>query len=110
MKINSRQKGARGEREARDLLRRFGFKAERGQQNAGGVDSPDIKHNVPGWHFEVKRVERLNLSVAMAQAERDAGGVNKPCVLHKRNGEPWLVTIKAEDFLALLGGMDFSDL
>ena len=48
--------------------------------------------------------------VRPAQAERDAGGVNKPCVLHKRNGEPWLVTIKAEDFLALLGGMDFSDL
>ena len=110
MSINSRQKGKRGELAACELLRQFGFTAKRGQQNAGGVDSPDIIHNINGWHFEVKWVQALNVRQAMAQAERDAAGVNKPCVLHKRNGEPWLVTIKAEDFLALLGGMDFSDL
>jgi Holliday junction resolvase len=110
MAVNSRQKGKRGELAACELLRRHGFMARRGQQNAGGVDSPDIIHNIPGWHIEVKWVQALNVRQAMAQAERDAGGVNKPCVLHKRNGEPWLVTIKAEDFLALLGGMDFSDL
>ena len=109
MKINSRAKGKVGELEARDLLRRFGFTAKRGQQNAGGVDSPDIIHNIPGVHFEVKRVERLNIDTAMAQAVRDAGE-NTPCVLHRRNKGKWMATIPADVLLVLLGGVDLSDL
>lgn len=109
MKINSRAKGKAGELEARDLLRRFGFTAKRGQQHAGGTDSPDVVHNIPGLHIEVKRVERLNLEEAMAQAARDAGE-NTPCVLHRRNKGKWMATIPAEVLLVLLGGVDLSDL
>lgn len=50
----SRDKGARGEREFRDLLREHGFEARRGQQFAGGNDSPDVVTDLP-CHVEVKR-------------------------------------------------------
>ena len=40
--INSRAKGARGERQWRDELRAQGYTDKRGQQFAGGQDSPDV--------------------------------------------------------------------
>ena len=41
-KINSRAKGARYERELARYLDENGFPARRGQQFAGGSDSPDV--------------------------------------------------------------------
>jgi len=40
--INSRAKGARGERQWRDQLRAEGYTAKRGLLFAGGQDSPDV--------------------------------------------------------------------
>jgi Holliday junction resolvase len=100
--MNSKQKGARGERLWRDQLREAGFTARRGQQFAGGTDSPDvICEDLAGLHFEVKFVESLNLGNAVAQAERDAGK-KRWAVAHKRSRTPWLVTVSAETFFALL--------
>lgn len=54
----------------------------------------------------MKRVERLNVSEAMKQARRDAvkfrDGV--PCVFHRRNNEPWLVTMLFDDWITLYKG------
>lgn len=99
--MNSRTKGKVGEREWAQVLRDNGWQARRGQQFAGGQDSPDVVcHQLP-FHFEVKRVEKLNLMDATAQAEGDCQG--KPWVVaHRRNHGPWLVTIKAELFFTLL--------
>ena len=108
-KINSRAKGKRGELEASKLLMAYGFKARRAQQFSGQDGSQDLVHDVPGVHIEVKYVERLNVREAMAQAERDCQG-KVPVVLHRSNGEPWLVTMHAEEFLKLKGGEDFNDL
>ena len=73
--MNSRQKGARGERLWRDQLRENGWDARRGQQFSGGAESPDVVCESLGWlHQEVKCVERLNIEDAMAQARRDAQG------------------------------------
>lgn len=103
MPINSRAKGARGEREWRDQLRNAGFDARRGQQFSGGADSPDvICESLPGLHWEVKRVEAGNPYIWIAQAERDAGSKKMPVVAHKRNGQDWLCIMRAEDFFALL--------
>lgn len=103
MPINSRQKGARGEREWRDQLRNEGFDARRGQQFSGGSDSPDvICDSLPGIHWEVKRVERGNPYDWMQQAKRDAGDSKMPVVAHKRNGEDWLCVIRSEDFFKLI--------
>lgn len=103
MAINSRAKGARGEREARDLFVAHGFPARRGQQFAGGTDSPDIiVPDFPDYHFEIKLVQALNLHEAMNQAKRDGGDAKVPVVLHKKNGTGWLATFDIEDFFEIL--------
>ena len=98
---NSRDKGARGEREAAAELRRvLGIEARRGVQHAGGPDSPDIvTENFP-VHIEVKRAERFELYGALAQATKDAGG-KMPLVLHRRNHRPWVFVAYSGDLLAL---------
>jgi len=100
-KINSRAKGCRGEREFANLLKAAGHEARRGQQFAGGNDSPDVVTSLP-YHFEVKRTEALSLYKAMAQAKRDAVRGKPPVVAHKRNGEEWLVVLRFEDFLKMV--------
>lgn len=96
----SRDKGKVGEREVAALLREYGFEAKRGIQFQGGNDSPDVKHNIPGVHIEVKRVERLNLNAALSQAIEDAmGSGNRPVIFHRSSRQPWLVTVSARDWL-----------
>lgn len=97
--VNSRQKGARGEREWRDFLRENWDcpDAIRGVQYHGGPDSPDVRGGVPGTHAEVKRVESLSLYKAMEQAVDDAPEGEVPYVAHRRNNKPWLVVVRAED-------------
>jgi len=103
---NSRTKGAVGEREWRDRLRDAGFAARRGQQHAGGPESPDvICDDLPGIHFEVKRVERLNLHDAMEQSIHDAGK-KIPTVAHRRNRGEWMVTMRAGDWFDLVRESD----
>lgn len=98
--MNSRQKGARGEREFAKVLSARGFKSRRGQQFSGIGESPDvISQGLPGLHWEVKRVEKLNIDQALLQSNRDAKG-NIGVVSHRRNGERWKVTLDLDDFLA----------
>lgn len=92
--VNSNGKGKRGEREAAKALREtLGCKARRGQQYAGGNDSPDVVHDISGIHIEVKRTERLKLYDAVGQALEDCADGEVPVVLHKRNREFWLVVV-----------------
>lgn len=94
--MNSRTKGKVGEREAAQALRELGFaNSRRGVQFHGGPDSPDVV-GIPGVHIEVKRVERLNIDAAMAQARRDAGVDSVPVVMHRRNRGAWMVTVDLE--------------
>ncbi len=100
--MNSCQKGKRGERDWRDELRAHGYEARRGQQFSGSPDSPDVVcPALPGFHFEVKHTERLNVHEAVAQAVNDAGD-QVPVVAHKRNRGGWLVTMRADDWFELL--------
>ena len=94
---NGRAKGARGEREAaKEWARVIGCQARRGQQFAGGTDSPDVVHDCGAIHLEAKRVERGNPYDWMDQAARDAGG-KIPLVLHRRNNRPWLAIVRLDD-------------
>ena len=109
-KANSRAKGVRGEREWRDQLRDAGFEARRGQQFSGSPDSPDVVcPSLPDVHFEVKRVERLNVEDAMRQARMDAGLNLIPVLAHRRNGEPWKVTMDAKDWFNLVRESEWVD-
>lgn len=96
---SQREKGKRGEREVKDILRKRGWsEARRGQQYAGSPDSPDVI-GIPGIHFEIKRVERLDLGAAIKQSKDDSADNEVPVVAHRKSGEPWYVTLSLEDFL-----------
>jgi len=104
--MNSRDKGKRGELEWRDQIIAAGeasgqkWEARRGQQFSGSPDSPDVVTNLP-YHFEVKRVERLNIDSAMKQAEGECGE-KPPVVAHRKNSGPWMVTMLAPTFFNLI--------
>lgn len=108
--MNSRQKGARGEREWAAFCREQGYDCRRTAQYCGKTgDAADVV-GLPGIHQEVKRVERLNIEEAMFQATRDAfkSGVI-PVVAHRKNNAEWLVTMKAEDWFKLYREWEASD-
>lgn len=101
MAVNSKRKGAAGERELAKQLNEYGFKTRRSVQYNGKADDgkADLV-NLPGIHIECKRVERLNVSEAMAQAVNDAKG-EMPTVFHRKNREGWLVTMRLDDWMEL---------
>ena len=96
--INSRQKGARGERELARVFREQGYDCRRGQQY-NGLEGEDVV-GLPGIHVECKRVESLNIEKAMQQSIRDAGDLI-PIVAHRKNREDWKITMPAEFFFKL---------
>lgn len=100
MPINSRQKGASGEREFAKWLTERGYPSHRGRQFHGRDDAPDVKCDSLPIHWEVKRVEKLNLQTAVAQSRADCGD-KLPVVAHRRNGEGWLITMSADEFFRL---------
>lgn len=100
--INSRRKGANGERAFRDYLRERGIEARRGQQFSGSPDSPDVISSLSGVHWEVKRVERLEIHKAIEQAQRDAGD-KLPVVAFKANRKDWLAILPMDKLMDLLG-------
>ena len=97
---NSRAKGAAGERELAKVLREHGYDTRRGQQYSGANGDADVV-GLPGIHIECKRVQALNLTKAMEQAERDASDGEAPAVFHRKNREPWRVTMNLEDWLTM---------
>ena len=103
MPINSRRKGARGELElANHLKEKFGWEARRTQQYAGlsGDASDVVISQMPSLHVEVKRVQHLNLTAAMAQAIRDCHG-KTPTVWHRKDRGQWMVTLRLEDLISI---------
>lgn len=98
--MNSRMKGKRGELELARALRDFGYDCRRGQQYSGANGDADVV-GLPGIHIECKRVERLNLTEAMSQAKRGAHPGEFPAVFHRRNDEPWLVTMPLESWMEI---------
>ena len=98
--MNSRQKGAGGERELSRVLREHGYNCRRGQQYCGANGDADVV-GLPGIHIECKRVERLNIFEAMKQAVRDADAAEVPAVFHRKNRERWLVTMQLEDWIKM---------
>lgn len=101
---NSRDKGARGERELAAELRKHGYDTHRGMQYKGGPDSPDVS-GLPYIHIECKRRERFGsaeLYDSIAQASRDAEGTDDiPAVFHRTNNNPWIVSMKLEHWMKI---------
>ena len=97
----SRDKGARAERQWRDICRAEGYDADRGcQLYQKGSEIADVV-GLPGIHIEVKAQETLRLRDWMAQSVADAHEGEIPIVAHKKSREGWLVTLTAEGFFRL---------
>ena len=97
-KINSRQKGARGERELARRFREQGYDCRRGQQY-NGLEGEDVV-GLPGVHVECKRTERFHLYDAIDQAKRDANG-KIPVVFHRKNNSEWVSVMTLDDWFKL---------
>ncbi len=120
--MNSREKGARGERELAAYLREYGYEARRGQQFSGANGDADVE-GLPGIHIECKRVEKTAINDWLAQAEGDAyaeslkrGERIIPVVFHRQNSKShgdvkgrWKVTMFADDFMRLYGRKEDTD-
>lgn len=105
MPVNSRDKGARGERLWRDKCKEYGFDAERTCQNQGnpGEDGDVRVRGMPfDFNHEVKWVEKLNLRGAFQQSLDDCDEDQMPIVAHKKNGQRWLVTMDGDNWFQIM--------
>lgn len=101
--LNSRRKGANGERELAAFLADRGVEARRGQQFKGGADSPDVVcPTFPHVHFEAKRVEAGNPYNWLAQAQRDGGEGKLHIVAHRKNHKEWIAVMPLDQLIDLL--------
>lgn len=103
MAINSKQKGARFERQLAGIFRDYGYKdSHRTAQYCGNTgDAADVV-GLPGLHVEAKHQERMQLYDWMAQAKHDArASGNLPAVFHKKNNAEILVTMPIDAFMQI---------
>jgi Holliday junction resolvase len=88
--IHSRGKGAHAERELLQEFLRAGVLCQRTAQYCGKGGTADVICRGMNLHIEVKRTEKLRLTEAIAQVERDRHG--KPWVIaYRANRMPWLI-------------------
>lgn len=110
MSVNARSKGKKGEYEWRDIINRTFHTNYARTPLSGGLDlKGDLlkKYGAPRtiadeFHYEVKRVEKLNIHDAMRQAIRDARPPLIPCVPFRKSHDDWLLCLRALDFLNIL--------
>lgn len=102
MGLSQREKGKRGERELASLLRSEGYdKAHRTSQYCGQTGEAADCVGLPGIHIECKRVEKLNVPDAMNKAATEAKQPDKPALFHRRDRQPWLVTMLFSDWIEI---------
>ncbi len=99
----SQAKGRAAELELARILQDYGYDVQPGQALNYGKE-PDLS-GLPGIHIECKRAEQLRLQEWMEQARHDAAkfGDGLPAVFHRRNRQPWLVTMPLDAFMQLYG-------
>ena len=103
MATNGKRKGKEGELELAHKLEEYGYKTKRSVQYNGKDGQADVI-GLPKIHIECKRVEKLNIYDAIAQAKRDAKNGDMPTVFHRKNRCNWLVTMELKDFMLLYDG------
>lgn len=98
--VNSKQKGARFERQLASKFREYGYSARRTAQYCGNTgDAADVI-GLPGIHVEAKHQETMRLYEWMEQAARDSAKSGLlPAVFHKKNNAEILVTMRLSDWM-----------
>jgi Holliday junction resolvase len=111
--VHSRNKGKRGEREFAQVLIHYGYTARRGSQYSAqtedGTPSPDIHCADLPIHWEVKRVNKLNLRDAIAQAKSDSSryGCKHWAVAWREDHGEWVIMTSPGTFFSATRG-DFA--
>lgn len=101
MARSQQRKGAEGERELADFLNAAGFHVKRGGSLTYGT-VPDLT-GLKGIHIECKRCEALRLTEWLQQSVDDSRRFRDglPTVFHRKNRQPWLVTMRLIDWLQI---------
>ena len=97
---NSRRKGKNGELEAAKILNAVlpHAKARRAQQYCGTETSADLVcEGLDGVMIEVKRKQSMNIHKVMAESLAHCTDAMLPVILHRKDNEEWLLTIRLED-------------
>lgn len=95
-----RNKGAAGERELAGILKdHLGFEVKRnlGQARDGADDI-----TIQKFRIEVKRQERLQVDKWSEQVESCSKQGEVPVLMYRRNGQPWRVCLRLDDFIPML--------
>ena len=95
-----RNKGAAGERELAGILKdNLGFEVKRnlGQARDGADDI-----TIQKFRIEVKRQERLQVDKWSEQVESCSKSGEIPILAYRRNGQPWRVCLRLDDFIPML--------
>lgn len=101
--INSKQKGARFERQLAGMFKDYGYSgARRTAQYCGNTGDASDVVGLDGIHIEAKHQERMSLYDWIDQAKRDSKNTgNIPVVFHKKNRAEILVTMQFDSFMKL---------
>lgn len=106
-KINSKQKGSRGEREWANFCREQGYSVRRTQQYAGGTEESADCVGLPYIHQEVKRyksitdADKLNFLMQATNDCKLSGKGNIPIVAYKEDYGKWYVVIDVLDLATI---------
>jgi Holliday junction resolvase len=94
------KKGSAGERELAALLTdQLGFVVKRNLGQArDGADDITIQH----FRIEVKRQERLQIDAWSEQVEACTQPGEVAVLAYRRNGQPWRICLKLDDFIPLI--------
>jgi hypothetical protein len=98
--INSRAKGARFERALVKILARVWPDCSRNLDQFGPLKMDCLR--TPGWHWQAKNVEALNIWRALSQAENEAMAGDVPVIAFKRNRSKIYAALELERLLDLI--------
>lgn len=101
--VNSKRKGAEGERELSRIFKSRGYETRRGQQYCGANGDPDVV-GLPRIYIECKRVENLSIYPAIEKVCDECPEGRVPAVFHRRNRKEWLVTMRLDDWFEIYEG------
>ncbi len=100
MACNARRKGSAGELEAAKALNAVlpHAQARRAQQFAGHHTAADLVcEGLDGVMVEVKRRQSMNIHKVMKESQAHCTEAMLPMILHRKDNEEWLLTIRLED-------------
>jgi len=90
----SRDKGKRGEREARDqVVKHWNSPGCVRSAQVSGLFSSDLMYGPPGLHLEVKRYAKIGCMRFMEQARQDSRDEDVPTVLMREDNGEWCVMV-----------------